>query len=323
MEIEPKNFVQLTQELYERCLEYMSRRGLSEKTKMYYEKELENIFKNPLLTQTLYNKVHSRGGYYGAVLTLIVNTCEHFEMPTYKYNIIKRIRKSSRLPQVWHEDDIKKIISNVENYGLLVSCAYYIGAGLRFSSAIMLSWDDFMWQDWVIDKSKTGKVNIHAKGDKESVLFVDPILMNKLYNVASSKGKLFQGIPYKNSAEDLFLFVRTADMESLEDKYRQKNFQNVLDETDDKIDIKARSRVEMIRKMHYLVDYRLKKLSKLLNGKKPRFHSIRHSRATHLLKRGFKLLTIKGQLMHNSIATTEIYLNVEDIDTENEFNEKL
>lgn len=323
MENEPKNFIELTPQLHKRCLEYMRRRGLSEKTKLYYAAELDNIFKNPALTQTLYNKVHSRGGYYGAVLKLITDTCDHFDIPNHKYKIIKRIRKPNKKPQVWHENDIQKIISNIDEYGLLVSCAYYIGAGLRFSSAIMLSWDDFIWEDWILDKTKVGKCNIRAKGDKEAVLNVDPILMNKLYTIALSKGKMFQSIPYKNSAEDLFLFISRNDMESLEEKYKKENFDNILDSNLEKVNIKDRARVEMIRKMHYLVDYRMRKLSKLFNGKRPKLHSIRSSRATHLLKKGFRLLTIKEQLMHNSIATTEIYLNVENIDTENEFNEKL
>lgn len=323
MEKEPKQFIQLTTELHDRCLEYMKRRGLGEKTKLYYAAELTNIFKNPVLTQTIYNKIHSRAGYYGAVLTLITDTCEHFDIPNYKYKIIKRIRKSPKKPQVWHENDINTIILNVEEYSLLVSCAYYIGSGLRFSSAIMLSWDDFIWEDWVADKTKAGKCDIHAKGDKDARLMVDPILMNKLFNIASDKGKLFQGIPYKNSSEDLYLFINRADLEEIENKYKKQNFENVLDSNSEKINVKDRARVEMIRKTHYLVDYRMRKLSRFFNGKKPKFHSLRHSRATNLLKKGFKLITIKGQLMHNSISTTEIYLNLENIDTENEFNEKL
>lgn len=323
MENNPKKFVELTPELHNRCLEYIKRRGLGEKTRLYYTNELTNIFKNPLLTQTLYNKVYSRGGYYGAVLKLITDTCEHFDLPNYKYKIIRSIKRPKKKPQVWHENDIIKIINNIEVYGLLISCAYYIGAGLRFSSAIILSWDDFIWQDWILDKSKAGKCNIHAKGDKDKVLIVDPILMNKLYNIAESNGKLFQGIPYKNSAEDIYLFIKRDEKQALEAKYKKKNFDNILDSNDEQINVKERVMVEIIRNYHYLVDYKLKKLSKLFNSKKIKFHSIRHSRATNLLKKGFKLLTIKGQLMHNSIATTEIYLNVENIDEENEFNEKL
>ncbi len=324
MENVDKKFIILSQRLQDRCLEYIRRRGLAEKTKIYYTKELDNIFRNPVLTQTIYNRVYSRGSYYPSVLKLITNTCDHFDIPNYKYKIIKSLKsKPKPKPQVWHEDDIIKMINNVEEYGLLISCAYYIGAGLRFSSAIMLSWDDFVWKDWIGDKSKAGKCDIHAKGDKDKRLIVDPILMNKLYNIAEDKGKLFQGIPYHNSSEDTYLFVRKAEIEDLEAKYKKQNFQNILDSKREEINVKDRAIVEIIRQKHYIVDYKLRKLSKIFNDKKPKFHSIRHSRATNLLKKKFNLITIKEQLMHNSIATTEIYLTLENIDQENEFNEKL
>jgi len=215
------------------------------------------------------------------------------------------------------------MINNVEKYGLLIECTYYIGAGLRFSSAIMLSWDDFLWEDWLNDKTKTGKCNIRAKGDKYKTLVVDPILMNRLYNIAESKGKMFQGIPYKNSAEDLYLFIKKSSLEGLEEQFRKQNFDNILDSKKEQVNPQNMARLEIIRKTHYLVDYQLRKLSKFFNSKHIKFHSIRSSRATNLLKKGFKLYTISKQLMHESIATTEIYLNLSNIDIENEFNEKL
>jgi len=318
-----RNFVKLSSYLYECCLEYLNRRKCSEKTKLLYTSELESIFKQDVLTQQLYNKVYSKGNWYKSVLKLITKTCEHFDIPSYQYKIIKPLKKTRHNPQVWSENDIIKMISNIEQYSLLVACAYYIGAGLRFSSAIFLNWDDFLWEDWLLDKTKTGKCNIHAKGDKDKVLIVDPILMNRLYIIAENKNKLFQGIPYKNSAENKYLFIKTIDLEELAIKYRKQNFENVLDSKKEEINVKERVRIEMIRKKHYLVDYKLRKLSNHFNGKHIKFHSIRSSRATNLLKKGFKLMTIKEQLMHESIATTEIYLNLENRDIEDEFNNKL
>lgn len=316
-------YIKLTPELHDKCMEYMLRRGLGEKTKLCYEKELDNIFKNQVLTQTIYNRIYSKKGYYGSVLKLITNTCEHFDIPSYKYKIIKSIKKNKHNPQVWIESDIIRMINKVEDYGLLIDCAYYIGAGLRFSSAIMLSWGDFIWDDWVENKSKAGKCNIRAKGDKDAVLVVDPILMNKLYNIATNNGKTFLGIPYKNSVEDKYLFIKKIELDALEDVFRKKNFENILDSKKEQINVKERAKVEMIRKKHYLVDYKLRKLSTFFNGKHIKFHSIRSSRATNLLKKGFKLLTIKEQLMHQSISTTEMYLKLGNVDMEDEFNEKL
>lgn len=318
-----KNPIELTSKLYDYCQEYLSRRKVSEKTKVLYTKELYKIFKNQYLTQALYVRVYSKGNYYKSVLKLIIDTCDHFDLQTYKYKVIKPISIKRHNPQVWREKDILKIVDNIEDYGLLILCAYYIGAGLRFSSAIMLSWEDFKWEDWVQDKTKTGRCHIVAKGKKESFLIVDPLLMNKLYKIAESKGKLFQNIPYKNSADDLYIFINKVELGALQEVFRKANLDNILDSKQQTINIIDRAKNEIIRKKHYLVDYKLKKLKNLFNGRKIKFHSIRSSRATNLLKKGFKLLTIKDQLMHNSIATTEIYLNLVDADTEKEFEEKL
>jgi integrase len=323
MENNQNNPIQLDPSLHNSCLEYIRRRGLSEKTKVLYEKELNNIFKDRELTQTSFNKIYSKGNYYRSILKLILNTCEHFDIPSYKYKVIKQIAKRKHNPQVWSENDIIKIIDSVEDYGLLIACAYYIGAGLRFSSAILLSWNDFIWEDWIQDKLKTGKCKIKAKGGKEKVLRVNPILMDRLYNLAKEKGKTFQGIPYKNSVEDKHLFIKQSELNDIMDSYKKQNFQKMLDCRGQEVNVKARSEIDLIRKKHYLVDYKLRKLSKLFEGKKIKFHSIRHSSATNLLKKGFKLITIKDQLMHESIATTEIYLNMENSDIEKEFDEKL
>lgn len=318
-----RKFIELSPYLYDCCLEYLRRRKCSEKTKLLYTKELESIFKRQILTQQFYNSIYSKGNYYKSVLKLITKTCEHFDIPSYRYKTIKPITKPRHNPQVWSEENIIRIASNIEDYGLLVECAYYIGAGLRFSSALFLNWDKFMWEDWLLDRTKVGKCDIFGKGDKDKILLVDPILMNKLYNLAQNRGKLFQGIPYKNSIENKYLFINQSEIDELEEKYRKQNFDNVLDSKKEEINVKGRATLEIIRKHHYLVAYKLKKLSKLFNGQRIKFHSIRHSRATNLLKKGVKLLTIMKQLMHNSIATTQIYLNLEDSDVEKEFNDKL
>lgn len=321
----PEEYIQLTQELLNKCLEYMHLRGgsLGTQTKSRYSKDLKLLFANKVLTQPLYNKMHSKGGINAAILNLVQNTSEHFDLPNYKYKKVVAKKKSNYLPQVWREPEIIRMIDEIEEYGLLVSCAYYIGAGLRFSSAIMLSWDDFHWEDWIEDKTKIGSVTIVAKGNQQQNLIVDPILMNQLYNLANRRGKCFQGIPYKNSDNDLYLFVKRVELEALQEAFKKKNFENNLDNGLEEVNVKESAKFELIKKKHYLVDYRLRKLSKKFNNRPIKFHSIRHSRATNLLRKGFKLMTIKKQLMHKSITSTEIYLNLSDVDMDDEFNEKL
>lgn len=319
-----KNFIRLDRELYNLCIDHMNTPFISEKTKVLYRSGLDKIFKKDLLTQHWYNEWYQKGNYYRSILKLICDVAEFNDLGDYKYKVMKiRGRNKIPKPQHWHENDILEMFEKIEDYGLLLECAYYIGAGLRFSSAIMLKWDDFIWDDWVKDMSKMGKCEIHAKGDKDKVLMVNPILMRRLHNIARTRGKLFQDIPYKNSAENLYLFITESELLEQEEKYRKINFEHMLDGDKEKIMIRERARNEVIRKKHYLVDYKLRKLAKAMNKKSIKFHSIRHSAATNLLKKGFKLKTIQDQLMHNSISTTERYLNLENLDIEQEFNKNL
>lgn len=319
-----KKFTELSTELYNHCLDYLNKPQVSEKTRALYKVELDKIFKNKILTQQVYNSFHSKGNYYRAVLTLICKVADFYDLGDYKYKIMK-VREHNNLPkpQVWTESEILEMASKIEDYGLLIECAYYIGAGLRFSSAIMLSWDNFKWEDWVSNKESYGKCDIHAKGGKDKTLMVNPLLMNKLYNIAKNNGKLFQNIPYKASTEDLFLFIDRKYLEELQEKYKKENFDYMLDNTPIKYKLREKAINELIRKKHYLVDYKLRKLAKSMNKKSIKFHSIRHSAATNLLKKNFRLNTIQDQLMHNSIATTERYLSLENKDIAKEFNQSL
>lgn len=329
MENDPQiqsKFLVLTPDLLNKCKEYLGRRRLSEKSNQLYLKVLEDLFKKDRLTQNLYNDTYSKGSRYKAVLNLIKNTCYHFDIAIYNYKHIERKLTPRKIPQVWTEKEILMIADTIDEYGLLVESAYYIGAGIRFSSAIFLKWEHFRWSDWIIDKTKAGKCLIFGKGGKQKYLDVHPILMNKLYNLATHKGKLFQEIPYRNSAESTFIFINALELEEIEERVKKYQFDDMLGVGDGylmKRDAKAVAKNELIEKMHDRVAYRLKKLKHLFNGRNIKFHSIRSSRATDLLRRGFSLLEISKMLMHEDVKTTQIYLNVEDSEITRKFNERL
>lgn len=325
MENRPE-FVALTPHLHERCKEYLGRKGLSEKSNQLYLAALEDIFKKDTLTQTLYNEMYSRGSRFKAVLNLIKNTCYHFNIASYNYKIIVKKKTSRKAPQIWSESDILKIAYNIEDYGLLVEAAYYIGAGTRFSSTILLKWEHFRWEDWNEDRSIAGKCLIFGKGGKEKYLDVHPILMNKLYSIAKNNGKLFADIPYKNSAENTFIFIQSTELQEIEDRIKKQHFNDMLENSGGflmKRDVSELSKNELIAKMHDRVAYKLRKIRPLFENKNIKFHSIRSSRATNLLKKGFSLLEISKMLMHEDIKTTQIYLDIEDVDITKKFNEKL
>lgn len=322
----PSKFTPLTSHLFEKCKEYLDRRVLSEKSNQLYLGVLDDIFKKETLTQTRYNEIYSKGSRYRAVLNLIKNTCLHFEIPTHNYKIIERKPRPRKSPQVWSEKEILKIANAVEEYGLLVESAYYIGAGIRFSSAIFVKWEHFRWPDWITDKTKAGKCLIFGKGGKEKYLDVHPILMDKLYSIAREKGKIFQEIPYRNSSENTYIFISSTELQEIEDRIKKQQHDDMLDIGSGylmKRNAQELSKNELIAKMHDRVAYKLRKLKPLFNDRNIKFHSIRSSRATNLLKKGFSLLEISKMLMHEDIKTTQIYLDIEDSEITKKFNEKL
>ncbi len=329
MEIEVKmqpKFTPLTPQLLEKCKMYLELKGLSEKSNQLYLSVLEDIFKREILTQTLHNEVFKKGSRYKAVLNLIKNTCYHYDIPFYNYKDVEKKQHKRKPPQVWSEEKILKLANYIEDYGLLVESAYYIGAGIRFSSAIFLKWEHFGWEEWNKDRNKAGKCLIFGKGDKQKYLDVHPILMNKLYRVAEDKGKVFLDVPYQNSSESTFIFISFTELEEMEKRIKDKYFNDNIDINGGylmKRNAQELSKNELIAKMHDRVAYKLRKIKHLSNGIIMKFHSIRSSRATNLLKKGFSLLEISKMLMHEDIKTTQIYLDIEDSEITKKFNEKL
>lgn len=319
-------FVQLTSDLLVWCRSYLGLQRLSEKTKEQYLEELDHIFKNPVLTQTLYNKYHTKGGRYRAILKLILDTLEDKGYSYYKYRKMKYKKTPPKKPRIWTKEQILRMAREIEEFGLLIECAYYIGGGLRFSSAIMLKWTDFQWEEWIQNPENAGKCNIYAKGDRDDYLDVAPYLMTKLYNIARKEGKTFQGIPYRNFAGNLYMFFDEKELESIKTRIKKEEFNKTIDLPEDErfpVDINLKARNELIERYHKRVDYRLLKLKKSFDNNKIKFHSIRHSRAMHLLDMGFDITEIKEMLMHKNISTTQIYVNATKQKITSKFNNML
>jgi integrase len=320
-----REFIKLTPELYRLCFKYMNQKQYTEKTKVQYVKELDELFKNEVLTQTLYNKNYQKGGSYRAILNLVLKTCWFNDLPYFNYKVIEASKSSQNKSldrygtiKIFSEDEIGQLADILEEYGLLVRCSYYIGGGLRFSSAIRLKWTDFNWSEWT-DKNKPGKCLIHAKGKTEAYLPVHPILMNLLYNLAEENKKTFKGIPYENFDGENYIFLEESEIKKIIDRLKKEDNNRIIDndlKKELKIDFKARALLEMTNIHYRKYQYQLVKVASVFKLKTIKTHTVRKSAATNLLRKGWPLIKIKYLLMHKSISTTEIYTKV----TEDEIN---
>lgn len=320
-----RKWVELTDMLKKLCLEYIDKKNYAEKTRILYSNQIENIFKKKTLTQQYYNSIFDKGYLYRSVLKLITATLEYNDLPTYKYKHIPQITKARKTPQVWSDNEMKQIISSLETDKdkLLVSCSYYIGAGIRFESAIYLKWSDFNWDDWLINQEKAGTCFIRAKRGKEATLPVDKQLMKQLYTYARVHRKFLYGKPFDFN-NDQYMFIDKHELKEYiaaakKQKWVKENLE--MSEGVTKIKTEELGKVMLTKKLHDRFNYKLKVISKKsFNNKKIKFHSFRSSRATNLLKRGFSIVEIKDLLMHSTIQTTQIYLNLSNLDLQNKFN---
>jgi integrase len=172
-----------------------------------------------------------------------------------------------------------------------------MGAGLRISEIIKLSWTDIRWIDWMPDKENYGIATIKSsKGSKDRVVNIPSNLMKDLYNYAKECNVLNEfNIPSKGV---IFLF---GDID-YKKELRSVNFDRWKNEY-----------------LTYAYDWFryhvLTKCSKAI-GKKIKVHSLRHSRATYLYEiEKVPIERIQVLLGHSNLATTMIYTKVNPLST--------
>jgi integrase len=156
--------------------------------------------------------------------------------------------------------------------------------GLRISEALKLTWSDFNWSGWLLDRTKQGSVNLkNTKGGKFRSIPVPDYLMNELYEHHKQRNSF--GIPIGG-----LLFDFGISEYSEKDKTLAENQYNY-------IVVHAEDR---FRKLLY-------KVSNTVLGKKVNPHQLRHSKAQDLMNHGVPIETIKAFLGHSNISSTEIY----------------
>jgi integrase len=107
-------------------------------------------------------------------------------------------KQAQKLPEILSPEEIKLMVQSAPHpYNLAIRCIFNMGAGLRVSEVIKLSWDHIRWVDWVNDKDSYGIATIKSgKGSKDRIVNIPPKLMQDLYEYAKEEHVLNEfGIP--------------------------------------------------------------------------------------------------------------------------------
>lgn len=206
--------------------------------------------------------------------------------------------KPRKLPTIIGNEEIKTLVNSVDSMlSLQVRCIFNMGAGLRVSEVLKLSWNHIRWAEWVNTRDSFGVAVIRAsKGDKDRIVNIPPKLMLDLYALAEKRGILNEfAIPEggmifwigdKTWKKDLF-------------KENEKEWRN-----------------QYIRHAYSIFRYEWNKACLKILGRIVNVHSLRHSRATYLYEvEHVPIERIQLLLGHSSLDTTMIYTKVNPLST--------
>ena len=237
--------------------------------------------------------------YQKACLVMINNYCYDNNID-FNLTIPKIKRAPSKIPEILSEEEIKLMINSAPYpYDLVIRCIFNMGAGLRISEIIKLSWRNIRWVDWLHDKNNYGVAVLKmAKGDKERVVNIPPNLMKDLYNYAKEKEVLNEfGIP---TGGKIFYFSSQNNF-----KKRKRRLKIPVINNEWKLDY-VNCAYDWFR-YNIIQKYCEKALNKRI-----KVHSLRHSRATYLYTyEGVPIEKLQILLGHSSINTTMIYVKVD------------
>ncbi len=210
-----------------------------------------------------------------------------------------RSRKEPRIPVVLTKDEVKQILTMLDNTpGLIVKLLY--ASGLRISEAVRLRVQD-------IDFGFKQITVRDGKGKKDRVTPLASSLIEPLKNHLE-KTKLIHQKDLEKGFGSVYLPYALAKKYPRADK--DFNWQYVFPSRHIAID--PRSQVE--RRHHVnqsVINKAIKRVVKLCDiNKKVSAHTFRHSFATHLLQTGTDIRTIQSLLGHADLQTTMIYTHV-------------
>ena len=211
-----------------------------------------------------------------------------------------RSKRPKRLPVVLTKDEIRNLLSHIDNTMQKLMIKLLYGCGLRVMECVRLRIldVDFGYQQILIR---------NAKGNKDRVVPLPKKLVDELENQIRLVKELHQQDRDEGLGE-----VYLPD--ALERKYPNAAKEAIWQYVFPSVRISKDPRSNKFRR-HHINERGLQKRVKKASGlagidKKVNCHSLRHSFATHLLESGYDIRTVQELLGHSDVSTTMIYTHV-------------
>lgn len=236
-----------------------------------------------------------------ACLVMINNYC--YENDIDFFVRIPSVKKQpSQLPDIYSNAEISLMINAAPKpYDLVLRCIFNMGAGLRVSEIIKMSWGHIRWIDWLRNKDNYGVALIKSgKGSKDRVVNIPRKLMHDLYEYALEQDVVNEfKIP---SGGTIFKFGglkgKTKRLTRLQQTFTPKPTEEWKEQY-------VKAQYDWFRK-----NIIQKHCEKALN-RRIRVHQLRHSRATYLYEvEKVPIEKIQVLLGHASMNTTMLYTRI-------------
>lgn len=284
--------LELNDDLLSDIIDYAKTKGYSYGTLKGYAIQLKALFKKyDKLDKDNMIKIlkKAKHPYHRAILSLINEYCFYSKVD-FNMTIPKKRNPPRKIPETLTIEEIKKMIeATPKPYNLMLRCIFGIGAGLRISEAIKLSWNHFYWADWLKTKEDGIAIIKESKRGKSRIVNVPKNLMQDLYNYAKDEELLNEFfIPEKGV---LFNFG-IGEWNKTTFSYNKELWKN-----------------EYVKHAYDWFRYNIiRQICEKVVGRNIKVHSLRHSRATYLLEvEEIPLERISQLLGHSDIKTTMIY----------------
>lgn len=289
--------LELNQELYNNIAAWMQPKFAltTQRQRLYFLRKIFKTYKyldREILKTIIKTFKHQ---HQRAAICMINKYCEDNDIDFY-LKVQSISKQDSKLPEILSPAEIKLMINATPKpYDLVIRCIFNMGAGLRVSEIIKMSWDHIRWIDWLSNQDNYGVALIKSgKGSKDRIVNIPTKLMKDLYAYAKEIDNLNEFRVPKPGL--MFPFG------GLSKKFIDRHG----------VDIDKKWKADYVLHKYNWFRYNIvhKCCEKALN-KKIKIHQLRHSRATYLYEyENVPIEKIQILLGHKSLNTTMLYTRV-------------